>query len=88
MAQSVTAKPTQRLTNILDEIERRDVELERAFAQLESARVGGRRRQYDQVSVPDHDEPRAAYAAQRYHRLRELLMEVAEENGFDTEHTI
>lgn len=39
VASSKKASPTERLRNILDEIERRDVELEAAFMALESARM-------------------------------------------------
>lgn len=73
--------PTQRLAHILDEIERRDVELKRAFQQLESARATA-----EQANVA-----KSQFLATMSHELRtplnaiigygELLMENADERG-------
>lgn len=73
--------PTQRLAHILDEIERRDVELKRAFQEIETARATA-----EQANVA-----KSQFLATMSHELRtplnaiigygELLMENADERG-------
>jgi hypothetical protein len=62
--------PTQRLGHILDEIERRDIELKRAFQEIEAARATAEASQRREIAIPGDDESRAAHAAQRHYRLR------------------
>jgi signal transduction histidine kinase len=73
--------PTQRLSNILDEIERRDVELKLAFEQLDAARLAA-----EQANVA-----KSQFLATMSHELRtplnaiigycEILREVAEDRA-------
>jgi signal transduction histidine kinase len=77
--------PTQRLRNILDEIERRDVELARAFEALDSARH----------AAEDANVAKSQFLATMSHELRtplnaiigysEMLIETAEERGAEDE---
>ncbi len=79
------AGPTQRLRHILDEIERRDIELKHAFEELEAARI----------SAESANIAKSQFLATMSHELRtplnaiigygEMLIEVAEERGADQE---
>jgi signal transduction histidine kinase len=82
---STRVGPMQRLRNILDEIERRDVELKRAFEELEAARL----------AAEDANVAKSQFLATMSHELRtplnaiigycEMLMETAEERRADAE---
>ncbi len=73
--------PTQRLSNILDEIERRDIELKRAFEELDAARLTA-----EQANIA-----KSQFLATMSHELRtplnaiigycEILREVADDRG-------
>ncbi|MBN8606101.1 MAG: hypothetical protein J0L81_04225 [Caulobacterales bacterium] len=73
--------PTQRLRNMLDEIERRDIELKRAFQDLDQARL----------SAEEANVAKSQFLATMSHELRtplnaiigygEMLIENAEERG-------
>ncbi|MGE0743267.1 MAG: ATP-binding protein [Hyphomonadaceae bacterium] len=77
--------PTQRLRNILDAIERRDIELAQAFAELEAARL----------AAEDANVAKSQFLATMSHELRtplnaiigycEMLIESAEDRGDDGE---
>lgn len=63
VGESKKASPTQRLSTILDEIERRDVELEAAFLALESARL----------AAEDANIAKSQFLATMSHELRTPL---------------
>jgi signal transduction histidine kinase len=75
--------PTQRLSNILDEIERRDIELQRAFEELDAARL----------TAEEANVAKSQFLATMSHELRtplnaiigycEILREVADDRGGD-----
>jgi signal transduction histidine kinase len=82
---SARETPTQRLRHILDEIERRDVELKRAFADLDAARL----------AAEDANIAKTRFLATMSHELRtplnaiigysEMLIETAQARGAEAE---